>query len=238
MLGNRITDAGTGRTSSGQAGSGQAGFDQVDSQRESRWRIVIPVAALLVLLVAGFTWIHVSTSGGSGDTIDLSTLDSGAANSAAPSSSTPTTADPASASADEQGAAAALVSRARADSAGYDEISAATAAGYRPATALSLRSLRSGVRYEVDPADVNGRVDPSHPGGLMYRRTATGDQLVGVLFLGTSSDALADPAGILTTWYPTSLRTRSGTTVEVLPVWFGAGVSHPFAVTWDGATAS
>ena len=131
------------------------------------------------------------------------------------------------------------MSEARADSSSFDQIGAATSAGYRTATALSLRSLRvGGVRYEVKPAQIDGAVDPSRPGGLMYRRTATGYELVGELFLGVSGDGLAHPAGALAPWYPTALRTKRGATVEVLPVWSGAGVLHPFALTWDGATAA
>jgi hypothetical protein len=202
---------------------------------DGRGLVVGLAAALIFILVVVFAWLYVHEGGTDSSTsIDLSHVDPNGAGVS--SASTPTTVSPSQASTADRAAADQLVRTARQAAATYADPAAAAAAGYR-ASARSLAGRRVGsVRYLIDPSPIHGRVDPSHPDGLMYERTTDGEQLVGVLFLGVASQHLADPAGPLTPWYATALRTRGGAVVDVLPVWFGDGVLHPFALTWFGAT--
>jgi hypothetical protein len=237
MLGNRVKDAPPPAASATTPATEAA--PPAASRPEGQWQLLVAAGAVVALLVAGFAWVYVSQSGGGGGTLDVTSLDGGTTASTTPVA-TPTTVDPTAAAPADQQAAAALVAAVRNDNQSrYGDPAAATAAGYRSATALSLRSARFGaVRYFVDPAQVDAAVDPNRPSGLMYRRTADGEQLVGVMFLGIAGQHLAHPAGALSVWYPTALRTKDGRAVEALPVWFGPGVTHPFALTWDGATAA
>jgi hypothetical protein len=206
-----------------------------DGSDDGRGWVVGLAAALVFVLFVVFAWLYVHDGGTDSSTsIDLSHVDPNGAGVS--SASTPTTVAPSQASTADRAAADQLVRTARQAAATYADPAATAAAGYR-ASARSLAGRRVGsVRYLIDPAHVDGRVDPSHPDGLMYERTADGEQLVGVLFLGVGSQHPAEPGGPLTPWYATALRTRGGAVVDVLPVWFGDGVVHPFALTWFGAT--
>jgi hypothetical protein len=241
MLGNRVLqvhpDGAAAPVAATGTPPGSAGLGTRSSRRDRPWSIVASAAVLVVLLVGAFSWIYVDTRGSGGDVIDQSSLNAApSVPRAAPSQSS---AASASAAPSDQAAADALVAAARRDGAAYASPAAATAAGYRPARALASPTIRSaGVRFEIRTDDIGGRVDPAHPDGLMYQTATGGDRLVGMVFLGVSGERLEQPAGALTPWYPTALRTKGGRVVEALPVWFGPGVDHPFARTWDGATTS
>jgi len=210
------------------------------SGRDRSWSILGSAVVVLVLAVSAATWVWIGSGGATGDstTIDQSTLNAGgAAVGASPSTTvrSSTTAS-SSAGATSRQAGAALVDAARRSAAAYPDPASARAAGFRSAATLGDGGGLA-VGYEVRLTEVNGAVDPAHPNGLIYRRTAAGDQPVGELFLGASGQPLAQPAPGLAIWRPTSLHTRAGDPVERLTVWFGPGVVDPFAATWAGALA-
>ncbi len=208
------------------------------------WTILAVAAVVLILAASSAAWLVLAANSGSGDatTIDQASLtptsSAGSAGTTPSTDASPAAASTATTSAAEAQAAAALVSAARQGASAYPTPAAARAAGFRPAASLAATGEERAVGYEVRLTDVGGQVDPAHPNGLVYRRTADGLVPVGELFLGVSGQSLAHPAGSLAPWRATALRTRSGRAVEELAVWFGPGVTHPFAATWLGATAA
>ncbi len=205
------------------------------------WSMLAFAAVVLVLLACSVAWIVIASSGGSSGstTIDQASLDGGSTTNSTPTSAgAPAGTALNSASVADQQAAASLVSAARQGASAYPDVAAARAAGYRSASTLSGEGEELGVGYEIRLTDANGQVNPSSPNGIVYRRTASGVAPVGEVFLGVSGHDLAQPAGSLAAWRPTVLRTRAGQPVEVLTVWFGPGVNHPFAASWRTATAA
>ena len=99
----------------------------------------------------------------------------------------------------EQAAADQLYEQTKAGIAQYDTLAAATAAGYRPATNSSAPIV-----HYLNPRFVkDGYVlDPNHPAALMFARTATGEQLVGAMFLaGPGQVTGPQPGGCATQWH-------------------------------------
>jgi hypothetical protein len=241
MLGNRVMSETVAQESerSPDLGVGEPSAHQAGRQvgRDRPWSILAFAGVVLVLLIGTVSWVVIDSGGGSdATTVDAASLAAPGAASAT-SSPSPTIAAPptSAASPADQRAAAQLVAAARQGASSYPTVASARAGGFRPAGALAVGDARLAVGYEIRLTDVDGRVDAARPNGLVYRRTAGGEEPVGALFLGVEGQHLSEPAGSLATWRVTSLRSGSGQPIEVLAVWFGPGVVQPFAPTWAQA---
>lgn len=99
----------------------------------------------------------------------------------------------------EQAAANALVARVNLDIKRYSNLSAAEAAGYRPAsntTGLSTHYLNPAIAKSRDV------LDPAHPTSLVYANTVDGPVLLGAMFLGPAPCVPGpDIGGPLTDWH-------------------------------------
>lgn len=99
----------------------------------------------------------------------------------------------------QQAAANQLYEQTKADIAQYSTVAAATAAGYAPATnpaAKIVHYLNAGF---VQAGYV---LDPNHPAALMFASTASGEQLVGAMFLAPAGQTSGpQPGGCLTQWH-------------------------------------
>jgi hypothetical protein len=98
----------------------------------------------------------------------------------------------------QQGAANQLVARTKATLAKYASLSAATAAGYVPATNPQGRV----VHYAHWQAARSDGFDPSNPAFLVYANTLKGPVLMGAMYLGPAPCTPGpDVGGSLTQWH-------------------------------------
>jgi len=101
--------------------------------------------------------------------------------------------------ASEQAAANQLVSETTAAVAKYANLSAATAAGYVPATNPSGYEVHYANWQTVRSGDV---LDPDHPSSLVYANTVKGPVLLGAMYLGAGPcQPGPDVGGPLTQWH-------------------------------------
>jgi hypothetical protein len=99
----------------------------------------------------------------------------------------------------EKAAANTLVAETTADVAKYANLSAATAAGYVPATNPSGYEVHYADWATVKAGDV---LDPSHPSSLVYANTVKGPVLLGAMYLGAGPCIPGpDIGGPLTQWH-------------------------------------
>jgi len=99
----------------------------------------------------------------------------------------------------EQAAANQLVSETTAAVAKYANLSAATAAGYVPATNPSGYEVHYANWQTVRSGDV---LDPDHPSSLVYANTVKGPVLLGAMYLGAGPcQPGPDVGGPLTQWH-------------------------------------
>ena len=99
----------------------------------------------------------------------------------------------------EQTAADTLVARTTAAVAKYASLSAATAAGYVPATNPSGYEVHYADWQIVRSGDV---LDPDHPSSLVYANTVKGPVLLGAMYLGAGPCIPGpDVGGPLTQWH-------------------------------------
>ena len=99
----------------------------------------------------------------------------------------------------EQAAADTLVARTTAVVAKYSSLSAATAAGYVPATNPSGYEVHYANWQIVRSGDV---LDPDHPSSLVYANTVKGPVLLGAMYLGAGPCIPGpDVGGPLTQWH-------------------------------------
>jgi hypothetical protein len=99
----------------------------------------------------------------------------------------------------EQAAADALVAQTTAAVAKYASLSAATAAGYVPATNPSGYEVHYANWQTVRSGDV---LDPNHPSSLVYANTVKGPVLLGAMYLGAGPCIPGpDVGGPLTQWH-------------------------------------
>jgi hypothetical protein len=99
----------------------------------------------------------------------------------------------------EKAAANTLVAETTADVAKYANLSAATAAGYVPATNPSGYEVHYADWATVKAGDV---LDPSHPSSLVYANTVNGPVLLGAMYLGAGPCIPGpDIGGPLTQWH-------------------------------------
>jgi hypothetical protein len=99
----------------------------------------------------------------------------------------------------EQAAANTLVTQTAADVAKYQSLSAATAAGYVPATNPSGYEVHYADWQTVRSGDV---LDPNHPSSLVYANTVKGPVLLGAMYLGAGPCIPGpDVGGPLTQWH-------------------------------------
>ncbi|HEV3282052.1 MAG TPA: hypothetical protein VG032_10685 [Acidimicrobiales bacterium] len=99
----------------------------------------------------------------------------------------------------QQAAADQLVAEVGQGIAQYSNLSAAVAAGYRPAT----RTDGPMTHYLNPPVVTSGDVlDPEHPSALMFANTVDGPVLLGAMFLGPAPcQPGPDIGGPLTQWH-------------------------------------
>jgi hypothetical protein len=110
----------------------------------------------------------------------------------APVPSTPPTAA-------QKAAAAQLVAQTKASLVQYASLSAATAAGYVPATNPNGYVVHYANWKTVEDGDV---LDPSHPSSLVYANTVNGPVLLGAMYLGAGPcQPGPDIGGSLTDWH-------------------------------------
>ena len=99
----------------------------------------------------------------------------------------------------EQAAADALVAQTTTDVAKYASLSAATAAGYVPATNPNGYEVHYADWQTVRSGDV---LDPEHPSSLVYANTVKGPVLLGAMYLGAGPCIPGpDVGGPLTQWH-------------------------------------
>lgn len=99
----------------------------------------------------------------------------------------------------EQAAADTLVAQTTAAVAKYASLSAATAAGYVPATNPSGYEVHYADWQTVRSGDV---LDPTHPSSLVYANTVKGPVLLGAMYLGAGPCIPGpDVGGPLTQWH-------------------------------------
>ena len=99
----------------------------------------------------------------------------------------------------EQAAADALVAQTTAAVVKYASLSAATAAGYVPATNPSGYEVHYANWQTVRSGDV---LDPNHPSSLVYANTVKGPVLLGAMYLGAGPCIPGpDIGGPLTQWH-------------------------------------
>jgi hypothetical protein len=99
----------------------------------------------------------------------------------------------------EKSAANALVAETTADVAKYARLSAATAAGYVPATNPNGYEVHYANWQTVRSGDV---LDPNHPSSLVYANTVDGPVLLGAMYLGAGPCIPGpDIGGPLTQWH-------------------------------------
>ena len=99
----------------------------------------------------------------------------------------------------EQAAANALVAQTTAAVAKYANLSAATAAGYMPATNPNGYEVHYANWQIVRSGDV---LDPNHPSSLVYANTVKGPVLLGAMYLGAGPCIPGpDVGGPLTQWH-------------------------------------
>jgi hypothetical protein len=99
----------------------------------------------------------------------------------------------------EQAAADQLVSETTAAVAKYADLSAATAAGYVPATNPAGSEVHYANWQIVKSGDV---LDPNHPSSLVYANTVKGPVLLGAMYLGAGPCIPGpDVGGPLTQWH-------------------------------------
>ncbi len=98
----------------------------------------------------------------------------------------------------QQAAANQLVAQTKATLAKYSRVSAATAAGYTPATNPNGYM----VHYANWSVAKNDGFDPSNPAFLMYANTVNGSKLMGAMYLGPAPCTPGpDVGGSLTQWH-------------------------------------
>ena len=98
----------------------------------------------------------------------------------------------------QQAAADLLVAQTRATLARYSSLSAATAAGYTPAT----KPTGYVVHYANWPVAKSDGFDPSDPAFLVYANTVNGPVLLGAMYLGPAPCTPGpDVGGSLTQWH-------------------------------------
>jgi len=98
----------------------------------------------------------------------------------------------------QQAAANQLVAQTKATLAKYSRVSAATAAGYTPATNPNGYM----VHYANWQIAKNDGFDPSNPAFLMYANTVNGPKLMGAMYLGPAPCTPGpDVGGSLTQWH-------------------------------------
>jgi hypothetical protein len=99
----------------------------------------------------------------------------------------------------QKSAAAKLVTQTKASLAQYASLSAATAAGYVPATNPNGYVVHYANWQTVEDRDV---LDPSHPSSLVYANTVNGPVLLGAMYLGPGPcQPGPDVGGSLTDWH-------------------------------------
>ncbi len=99
----------------------------------------------------------------------------------------------------QQAAANQLVAETTSALAGYASLSAATAAGYVPATNPAGYVVHYADWQTVRSGDV---LDPSHPSALVYANTVSGPVLLGAMYLGAGPcQPGPDVGGSLTQWH-------------------------------------
>jgi hypothetical protein len=114
----------------------------------------------------------------------------------------------------EQAAANALVARTTAAVARYASLSAATAAGYVPATNPNGYEVHYANWQTVRSGDV---LDPDHPSSLVYANTVKGPVLLGAMYLGAGPCIPGpDVGGPLTQWHAHDDLCLSATTHQVV----------------------
>jgi len=114
----------------------------------------------------------------------------------------------------EQAAANRLVAQTTAAVAKYASLSAATAAGYVPATNPSGYEVHYADWQIVRSGDV---LDPNHPSSLVYANTVKGPVLLGAMYLGAGPCIPGpDVGGPLTQWHAHDNLCLSATTLQVV----------------------
>ena len=99
----------------------------------------------------------------------------------------------------QKAAAAQLVAQTKASLVQYASLSAATAAGYVPATNPNGYVVHYANWKTVESRDV---LDPSHPSSLVYANTVNGPVLLGAMYLGAGPcQPGPDIGGSLTDWH-------------------------------------
>jgi hypothetical protein len=99
----------------------------------------------------------------------------------------------------QKAAAAKLVAQTKASLVQYASLSAATAAGYVPATNPNGYVVHYANWKTVEGRDV---LDPSHPSALVYANTVNGPLLLGAMYLGPGPcQPGPDIGGSLTDWH-------------------------------------
>lgn len=116
--------------------------------------------------------------------------------------------------ASQQAAANQLVAETTSALTQYADLSAATAAGYVPATDPNGYVVHYANWQTVESGDV---LDPNHPSALVYANTDSGPVLLGAMFMGAGPcQPGPDIGGSLTQWHAHDNLCLSATTHQVV----------------------